>query len=43
MLFDDRIRVQHMLEAAREAMASAETRSRADLETDHVWALGLVK
>jgi uncharacterized protein with HEPN domain len=39
----DRIRLQHMLDAAREAVASAQGRARADLEHDRIWALGLVK
>lgn len=39
----DRIRIQHMIDAATEAMASAASRTRADLETDHIWALGLMK
>jgi uncharacterized protein with HEPN domain len=40
---DDRIRLRHMLDAAREAVAAAGRRSRADLERDRVWALGLLK
>ena len=40
---DDRVRLRHMLDAAREAAASAAGRSRADLERDRIWALGLVK
>jgi uncharacterized protein with HEPN domain len=32
-----------MLDAATEAISSAQNRSRSDLETDHVWALGLIK
>jgi uncharacterized protein with HEPN domain len=39
----DRIRLQHMLDAAREAMAFAQGKSRADLETDRMLALSLVK
>jgi uncharacterized protein with HEPN domain len=40
---DDRIRLRHMIDAAREAVSSANGRRREDLDTDHVWALGLVK
>ena len=43
MLKDDRIRLQHMLDAAMEAMGSVQGRERTDLEPDHIWALGLVK
>ena len=43
MLKDDRIRLQHMLDAAREVMNSVRSRSRADLDADRLWALGLVK
>lgn len=43
MLKDDRIRLQHMLDAAREAINSIKGRRRADLEKDRIWALGLVK
>jgi uncharacterized protein with HEPN domain len=32
-----------MLDAATEAMRSASRRTREDLESDYVWALGLVK
>jgi uncharacterized protein with HEPN domain len=32
-----------MLEAAKEAIRSASERTRSDLDTDLVWALGLVK
>ena len=39
----DRIRLQHMLDAAREAMSSLEGRTRADLERNRIWALGLIK
>ena len=39
----DRIRLQHMLDAAREAIASVQGRVRADLDHDRIWALGLVK
>ena len=39
----DRTRVRHMLDAATQAMRSASGRAREDLESDYVWALGLVK
>lgn len=39
----DRIRIQHMIDAATEAMESVAPRSREDLENDHIWALGLIK
>lgn len=39
----DRIRLQHMLDAAREAMASLHGRRRSDLDQDVIWALGLIK
>lgn len=32
-----------MLDAAREVMRSTDVRDRADLESDHIWTLGLVK
>ncbi len=40
---NDRIRIQHMRDAAREAIRSATGRTRGDLEKDYVWTLGLVK
>jgi len=40
---DDQIRLRHMLDAAREAMQSAQDRSRTDLDNDRIWALGVVK
>jgi uncharacterized protein with HEPN domain len=40
---NDHIRVQHMLDAAREALRSATARGRSDLDKDYVWTLGLVK
>jgi uncharacterized protein with HEPN domain len=40
---DDRIRLKHMLEAAREAMEAIKGRSRGDLAKNHIWTLGLVK
>jgi uncharacterized protein with HEPN domain len=39
----DRIRIQHMIDAAVEAVESAALRNREDLEKDHIWALGLIK
>jgi uncharacterized protein with HEPN domain len=39
----DRIRVQHMLDASREAMAFARDRTRADLDGDRMLVLSLVK
>lgn len=39
----DRIRIQHMIDAATEAMESVASRSRKDLDKDHIWALGLIK
>jgi len=43
MRSDERIRLRHMLDAAREAMRSSSTRTRESLERDRVWTLGLVK
>jgi uncharacterized protein with HEPN domain len=40
---DDRIRLQHMGDAAREAINSVQGRTRADLDKDSIWMLGLVK
>jgi uncharacterized protein with HEPN domain len=40
---DDRIRLRHMLDAAREAAALAKGRTRSDLDTDRALALALVK
>ncbi len=40
---DDRVRLKHMLDAAREALASSQTRGRADLDRDRIWAWGIVK
>ncbi len=39
----DRVRLQHMLDAACEAVQFARCRSRVDLEQDRLLALGLVK
>jgi len=40
---DDRIRLQHMLDAAREALSFAQGRTREDLDKDRLLVLGLVK
>ena len=40
---DDRIRLQHMLDAAREALSFAKGRQREDLDTDRLLVLALVK
>lgn len=40
---DDRVRIQHMIDAAEEVVTACRTRSRTDLESDHVFALGVVK
>lgn len=40
---DDEIRLRHMLDAAREAVAFASGRSRADLSVDRMFALAVVK
>jgi uncharacterized protein with HEPN domain len=43
MRSDDKIRLRHMLDAAREAMGFAEGRKRADLESDRMLVLSIVK
>lgn len=43
MLTDDAIRVCHMLDAAREALAFAENKTRADIYENRLLALGLMK
>ena len=43
MLEDDAIRLRHMRDAAREAVAFAAGRSRGDLDTDRQLVLALVK
>jgi len=43
MVLDDQIRMRHMLDAAREAVSFARGRSRADLDSDRLLALGLFK
>jgi uncharacterized protein with HEPN domain len=40
---DDRIRMQHMLDAAKEAVAFAQGHVRADLDNDRLLALGILK
>ncbi|MCK4282877.1 MAG: DUF86 domain-containing protein [Candidatus Brocadiae bacterium] len=40
---EDRIRLQHMLDAARDALSFAEGRVREDLEADRQLALAVVK
>ena len=40
---DETIAVRHMIEAAQKAMRFASDRSRADLESDELLALGLVR
>jgi uncharacterized protein with HEPN domain len=43
MLRDDAIRMRHMLDAAREAVAFARGRKRSDLDSDRMLVLSLVK
>jgi uncharacterized protein with HEPN domain len=40
---DDRVRLQHMLDSARDAQSFAKGRTREELETDRLLVLGLVK
>lgn len=40
---DDLVRLKHMADAAREAISFAKGRSRADLDTDRMLVLSLVK
>jgi uncharacterized protein with HEPN domain len=40
---DDRIRLRHMLEAAREALSFAQNRTRSDLSNNRMLVLSLVK
>jgi len=40
---DDRIRLRHMLDAAREALEFVSRRTRQDLDTDRMLVLSLVK
>ena len=39
----DRVRIHHMLDAAREALSFVEYRQREDLQRDRMLALALVK
>ena len=43
MLKDDKIRLQHMLDAARDALSFVAGKSRLDLDTNRMLALSLVK
>ncbi len=43
MYLDDRTRLRHMLDGAREAVGFARGRSRGDLDTDRMLALALVR
>ncbi|MFN0171924.1 MAG: hypothetical protein ACKV22_36385 [Bryobacteraceae bacterium] len=43
MSIDDPVRVRHMVEAAREALAFAEGRLREDVERDRMLLLALCK
>jgi uncharacterized protein with HEPN domain len=43
MLKDDRIRLRHMLEAAKEVLSFAENRTREDLDNDRILELALVR
>lgn len=43
MKADDEIRLRHMLDASHEAMAFSENMTRADLNTDRMLVLALVK
>ena len=43
MLKDDQVRLQHMLDAAREAVAFTRSRTRASLDLDRMLVLSLVK
>lgn len=40
---DDRVRLRHMLDAAREAVGFAKGKGRADLDQDRLLVLGLLK
>ncbi len=39
----DQVRARHILDAAREAVALTQSRSRADLDKDHLLVLGLTR
>ena len=40
---DDQVRLQHMLDAAREAIGFAQGRARTDLDSDRMLVLSLIK
>jgi uncharacterized protein with HEPN domain len=40
---DDRIRLQHMLDTANEALSFVQSKTRSDLDTDRMLVLSLVK
>ena len=40
---DDKVRIDHMLEAARKAIKLAQNRKRSDLDTDELLSLGLTR
>ena len=40
---DDRVRLRHMIDAAKEALAFTQNKQRQDLESDRMLALALVK
>jgi uncharacterized protein with HEPN domain len=40
---DDLIRIRHMLDAAKEALSFAQNKSRADLDSDRMLVLSIVK
>lgn len=43
MFRDDKVRIRHILDAAREAVTFVEARSRRDLDTDRKLSLSLVR
>ena len=43
MTGDDRIRLQHMYDAAKKVTQAIQGRTRRDLDDDQIWMLGLVK
>jgi uncharacterized protein with HEPN domain len=40
---DDRVRLQHMLDAANEALTFIQGKNRADLDTDRMLVLSLIR
>ncbi len=40
---DDRVRLQHMLDAAREATSFVQSKNRSDLDQDQLLVFGLIK